>query len=55
MPANQPLRTITTVKDEHHALVSAFLAKNYIGVIISDVSEPIHTITSKDHHSFVIF
>lgn len=53
MPANEPLRTITTVKGGHHALVSAFLAKNYTGVIGSDVSKPIHTITSKDHHSVV--
>ncbi|MCU4406685.1 DNA cytosine methyltransferase [Acinetobacter junii] len=54
MPANEPLRTITTVKGGHHALVSAFLAKNYTGVIGSELSNPIHTITSKDHHSVVL-
>lgn len=54
MPANKPLRTITTVKGGHHALVSAFLAKNYTGVIGSELSNPIHTITSKDHHSVVL-
>ncbi|MDU6056572.1 MAG: DNA cytosine methyltransferase, partial [Acinetobacter junii] len=53
MPANEPLRTITTVKGGHHALVSAFLAKNYTGVVGSELSNPIHTITSKDHHSVV--
>lgn len=54
MPANEPIRTICAqTKGGHHALVSAFLAKNYTGVIGSQVSEPIHTITSKDHHSIV--
>ena len=54
MPANEPLRTITAeTKGGHHALVTAFLAKHYTGVIGSDLQEPIGTITSVDHHSLV--
>lgn len=54
MPINEPLRTICAqIKGGHHALISAFLAKNYTGVIGSDLREPIHTITAKDHHSLV--
>lgn len=36
-----------------HALVSAFLAKHYTGVVGSDLNDSIGTITSVDHHSFV--
>ena len=35
------------------ALVSAFLAKNYTGVIGADVQAPLSTITTQDHHSLV--
>jgi DNA (cytosine-5)-methyltransferase 1 len=48
---NQPLHTQTT--ENRHALVSAFLAKNYTGAIGSDLSDPISTVTSIDHHSLV--
>ncbi|QQT86181.1 DNA cytosine methyltransferase [Acinetobacter ursingii] len=55
MPINEPLRTICAqTKGGHHALISAFLAKNYTGVIGSDLKEPVHTITAKDHNSLVI-
>lgn len=54
MPADEPLRTIcANVKGGHHALVSAFLAKHYGGVVGSDLSNPIGTVTSVDHHSLV--
>ena len=54
MPANEPLRTICAqVKGGHHALVTAFLAKHYTGVIGTDIRDPVSTITSKDHHSLV--
>lgn len=54
MPANEPLRTICAqVKGGHRALVSAFLAKHYTGVVGSALSEPVHTVTSVDHNSFV--
>lgn len=55
MPIDQPLRTICAqTKGGHHALISAFLAKNYTGVIGSSAQEPVHTITAKDHNSLVI-
>lgn len=54
MPANEPLRTVCAeIKGGHHALVSAFLAKNYTGVIGCPVTDPVHTVTAKDHHSLV--
>ncbi|PJJ99977.1 DNA (cytosine-5-)-methyltransferase [Lysobacteraceae bacterium NML75-0749] len=49
--ATDPLKTIVT--ENRHALVSAFLAKHYTGVIGSDLREPIGTVTSVDHHSLV--
>jgi len=36
-----------------HALVSAFLAKHYTGVVGSDLRDGLGTITSSDHHSLV--
>jgi DNA (cytosine-5)-methyltransferase 1 len=36
-----------------HAMVSAFLAKHYTGVVGSDLEEPLGTVTSTDHHSLV--
>ena len=55
MPIDEPLRTICAqTKGGHHALISAFLAKNYTGVIGSSLREPVHTITAKDHNSLVI-
>lgn len=55
MKANEPLRTIcASVKGGHHALVTAFIAKHYTGVVgDKDCNEPLDTITSKDHHSLV--
>ena len=55
MPADEPLRTICAqTKGGHHALMSAFLAKNYTGVLGSSAKEPVHTITAKDHNSLVV-
>lgn len=52
--ANEPLRTqCANVKGGHFALVNAFLVKHYTGVAGSDISEPIGTVTSIDHHSLV--
>lgn len=54
MPANEPLRTICAqIKGGHHALIAPFIAKNYTGVIGSDIAEPLHTVTSTDHNSLV--
>ena len=38
---------------QKHALVAAFLAKHYTGVVGSDLRMPIGTVTSVDHHSLV--
>jgi DNA (cytosine-5)-methyltransferase 1 len=40
-------------KNNRRGLVSALLAKHYTGVVGSDVRDPLGTITSIDHHSFV--
>jgi DNA (cytosine-5)-methyltransferase 1 len=54
MPADEPLRTVCAqTKGGHHALVTAFLAKHYGGVVGTDMGNPISTITSVDHHSLV--
>lgn len=49
-----PLRTqCAEVKGGHFALVGAFLAKHYGGVVGSKLPEPIGTVTGVDHHSLV--
>jgi len=49
-----PLRTICAqTKGGHHALVTAFLAKHYTGVVGSDLRQPAATVTAVDHHSLV--
>lgn len=53
-PADEPMRTqCAEVKGGHFALVSAFLAKHYTGVVGTDVKQPISTVTSIDHHTVV--
>ncbi len=37
----------------NHALVSAFLAKHYSGVVGQEVPAPVGTVTATDHHSLV--
>lgn len=49
--ADDPLTTITT--ENRHALVVAFLAKHYTGVVGTDLRAPLGTVTTKDHHSLV--
>jgi DNA (cytosine-5)-methyltransferase 1 len=48
----RPHSTITA-QGQHSALVTAFLAKHYTGVVGSDLADPIATVTSVDHHSLV--
>ncbi len=48
----EPTRTVTT--ENRFGLLSAFLAKNYTGVLGSSAKEPVHTITAKDHNSLVV-
>lgn len=43
----------TQLARNHTALVGAFLAKHYTGVVGSDLEAPIGTVTSVDHHSLV--
>ncbi len=49
---DKPLGTIVAGGTKH-ALVAAFLAKHYTGVVGSDLRMPIGTVTSVDHHSLV--
>ncbi len=49
---DKPLGTIMA-GGAKHALVAAFLAKHYTGVVGSDLRMPIGTVTSVDHHSVV--
>ena len=48
---DKPLGTI--VASQKHAVVAAFLAKHYTGVVGSDLQAPIGTVTSVDHHSLI--
>lgn len=47
----KPLGTV--VAGQKHALVQAFLAKHYTGVVGSDLRDPMGTATTVDHHSLV--
>ena len=54
MPADEPLRTICAqVKGGHFALVSAFLAKHYTGVVGAELTTPLPTVTTVDHNALV--
>ncbi len=46
-----PLTTITT--ENRHALVAAFLAKHFTGIIGQPCDRPLGTVTAVDHHSLV--
>jgi len=48
---DRPLGTI--VGSQKHALVSAFLAKHYGGVVGTAIDVPTGTVTTSDHHSVV--
>lgn len=48
----RPHSTITA-QGQHSALVTAFLAKHYTGVVGSDLNNPMGTATTVDHHSLV--
>jgi DNA (cytosine-5)-methyltransferase 1 len=49
---DKPLGTVVAGGTKH-ALVAGFLAKHYTGVVGSDLTDPIGTVTSVDHHSLV--
>lgn len=50
-PADRPMNTLMT--ESHTALVSAFLAKHYGGVVGHGLEQPIGSVTTVDHHSLV--
>jgi DNA (cytosine-5)-methyltransferase 1 len=52
MPVEEPLGTIVAGGCKH-ALVSAFLAKHYGGVVGQEMGKPLGTVTAVDHHSLV--
>ncbi len=49
---DKPLGTVVAGAAKH-ALVAAFLAKHYTGVVGTDLRQPIGTVTTQDHHSLV--
>lgn len=54
MAFNEPLRTqCAGVKGGHFALVSAFLAKHYTGVVGAPMDTPTPTVTTVDHNALV--
>ena len=48
-----PFRTITA-HGSQGALVAAFLAKHFGGVVGHDLERPVGTVTAKDHHSLAV-
>lgn len=53
VPGIEKPHSTITAQGQHSALVCAFLAKHYTGVVGSNLAEPIGTVTSVDHHSLV--
>jgi DNA (cytosine-5)-methyltransferase 1 len=49
---NEPLHTVTT-QGNRFALVAAFLAKHFGGVVGAPIDSPLPTITTKDHNALV--
>jgi DNA (cytosine-5)-methyltransferase 1 len=52
-PVREPLRTITTANGGERALVAAFLARHFKGMVGESLARPVPTVTSIDHHSLV--
>lgn len=48
---DKPLGTV--VAGQKHAVVQAFLAKHYTGVVGTELEQPTGTVTTVDHHSLV--
>jgi DNA (cytosine-5)-methyltransferase 1 len=49
---HEPLGTVVA-GGQKHAVVAAFLAKHYGGVVGHEVTRPLGAVTAKDHHSLV--
>jgi DNA (cytosine-5)-methyltransferase 1 len=47
----KPLGTL--VNGGKHALVAAFIARHFGGMVGAEIARPLHTVTSQDHHSLV--
>jgi DNA (cytosine-5)-methyltransferase 1 len=50
----EPVRTVTAANRGELALVAAFMAKHYGGVVGHGVQLPLGTVTSVDHHSLAV-
>lgn len=48
---HKPLGTL--VNGQKHALVAAFIARHFGGMVGAEIARPLHTVTSQDHHSLV--
>ncbi len=53
VPGIESPHSTITAQGQHSALVTAFLAKHYGGVVGSGLDKPMGTVTSVDHHSLV--
>lgn len=53
VPGIEVPHSTITAQGQHSALVTAFLAKHYGGVVGSSLDAPVGTVTSVDHHSLV--
>jgi DNA (cytosine-5)-methyltransferase 1 len=49
---DKPLGTVVA-GGAKHALVSAFMAKHFTGVVGHELRDPLHTVTATDHHALV--
>jgi DNA (cytosine-5)-methyltransferase 1 len=53
VPGIEVPHSTITAQGQHSALVTAFIAKHYTGVVGSDLADPLATVTSQDHNSLV--
>jgi len=53
VPGIEVPHSTITAQGQHSALVTAFIAKHYTGVVGSDLADPLATVTSTDHNSLV--
>lgn len=53
VPGIEVPHSTITAQGQHSALVTAFIAKHYTGVVGSDLRDPLATVTSTDHNSLV--
>lgn len=51
---HEPMRTITGAHRGELALVTAFIARHFGGMVGREITQPLPTITGTDHHSLVV-